>query len=359
MSQENAILFLFASAALVAGWLVWRFFRRRPDAVSPALTWRRWMAGNARIVLFMLALFLTGGEIYYRFFYDSTDAYMLSKISRRWLHRHYQINRSQFRDSIDYAWSIRPGLRRITFLGDSFSVGHGVPNVEDRFANRIRNRQPDWEIHVLAQNGLDTGDQLELVETGLPANYECDIMVLVYVLNDISDLEMGHGLLAAQRALRRWPLPPLLRGSYFLDTWYYRIWIALDPDLANYFRFVEDWYQGPRWNLQEARLRRLQAAVARLGGRLLVVTFPLLQSPVGEYPFKDIHAQLDGFWKSLGVPHLDLAPILLPHDPRRLVVNRFDAHPNERAHALAAAAIEEFIQIHLADQPVPATGADR
>jgi hypothetical protein len=37
---------------------------------------------------------------------------------------------------------------------------------------------------------------------------------------------------------------------------------------------------------------------------------------------------------------LDLWPVLKPHLGEGLTVNRFDAHPNERAHALAAEAIE-------------------
>jgi hypothetical protein len=40
------------------------------------------------------------------------------------------------------------------------------------------------------------------------------------------------------------------------------------------------------------------------------------------------------------VPVLDLRPVLESHAGEGLTVNRFDAHPNERAHALAAAAIE-------------------
>jgi len=57
-------------------------------------------------------------------------------------------------------------------------------------------------------------------------------------------------------------------------------------------------------------------------------------------------------WSLLGVPHLDLADTLLRHPSRQVVVNRFDAHPNEYAHALAADAIEEFIQSNMAN-PLP------
>jgi hypothetical protein len=52
-----------------------------------------------------------------------------------------------------------------------------------------------------------------------------------------------------------------------------------------------------------------------------------------------VHAKVVAFCKSEQVPVLDLDPVLTPHVDEGLTVNRFDAHPNERAHALAAEAI--------------------
>lgn len=347
MTIENTIVCIFAGSTLSAGLGIWWFFRREKQPSPRSLTFGRWALGNALIVTFMLGLFLTSGEIYYRFFHDSTDAYMLTKISRRWLHKHYQINGSEVRDSTEYLWKPAPGKRRITFLGDSFTVGHGVRNVENRFANRIRHRQPEWEIHVLAQNGWETGDELTLLETELRADYQVDTVVLVYVLNDISDLSIEYYRNAVRRVNQHWQLGPFWNESYFLNTWYYRLRIALDPDLGNYFHYVKEWYHGPLWEAQAARLRQLHNAVTRRGGRLMVVTFPFLQSAGKDYPFQEIHAQMDDLWSSLDVPHLDLSDTLFTFPARRLVVNRFDAHPNEFAHTLAADTIEVFIQQHL------------
>lgn len=347
MSIENVVLITFVGFALLFGYLVVIFFNRRKAIPARPLTWQNWAAGNALIFLFLISLFLTAGELYYRFVYDSTDAYMLSKVSKRWLHRHYQINLTDVRDSVEYAWRIRPGMRRVTFIGDSFTAGHGVKDVENRFANRIRARHPDWEVHVLAQDGWETSMELALVESVLRPDYECDIVVLVYVLNDISDLATDYWHAAIRRVTQHWQLGPFLNESYFLNTWYYRLRIVLDPDLRDYFHFIRGWYQGPLGNIQEQRLRELHDIVTRRGGRLLVVTFPFLQSTGANYPFREIHAQLNTLWTSMGVPQLDLADTLLDHPPKDLVVNRFDAHPNERAHALAADAIDDFIQSHM------------
>lgn len=352
MSMENAILIGFAASALVSGILLRRFFKRQNARPKRPLTWRSWAAGNALVLFFLASLVLAGGECYYRFFNDTTDAYMFTKVSRHWLHRHDRTNGTGVRDSIEYHWAMTPGKRRITFLGDSFTAGHGVRDVEARFANRIRQRQPGWEIHVLAINGWETGNELALLESELRDDYEFDTVVLVYMLNDISDLSPEYFLRAVRRIAPRGPLKPILNESYFLNAWYYRLRTAGDPDLGNYFRYVKALYQGPLWEIQADRLRRLNSAIARRGGRLLVITFPFLQSTGDAYPFRRIHAQMGELWSLLGVPHLDLADTLLRHPSRQVVVNRFDAHPNEYAHALAADAIEEFIQSNMAN-PLP------
>jgi hypothetical protein len=57
-----------------------------------------------------------------------------------------------------------------------------------------------------------------------------------------------------------------------------------------------------------------------------------------------------------GIPCLDLLPVLEPHASEKLTVNIFDAHPNERAHELAADAIADRLLGDLTDrQPSPAS----
>ncbi len=64
-----------------------------------------------------------------------------------------------------------------------------------------------------------------------------------------------------------------------------------------------------------------------------------------EYGYHPVHEALGSLWTSLGVPHLDLLGVY--GDGRfaasELLVNEYDAHPNERAHAVAAEAMEEFL----------------
>ena len=56
-----------------------------------------------------------------------------------------------------------------------------------------------------------------------------------------------------------------------------------------------------------------------------------------------MHEELDRFWRQLGVPHLDLLPVYAGIPGQELVVNPYDAHPNEYANRLAAKAVGKFL----------------
>ena len=72
---------------------------------------------------------------------------------------------------------------------------------------------------------------------------------------------------------------------------------------------------------------------------LRVVVFPFLHNLGSDYPFRTAHQQLVEFCENKNMRVLDLEPVLATRAASDLTVNRFDAHPNELAHELAAKAI--------------------
>ena len=70
-----------------------------------------------------------------------------------------------------------------------------------------------------------------------------------------------------------------------------------------------------------------------------VVIFPFLHNLGPSYPFRNAHHEIAKFCESKGIRVLDLEPVLSPSADKGLTVNRFDAHPNELAHKLAADAM--------------------
>ncbi len=300
---------------------------------------------NALLTIALAAGLFFLAETYYRFFVDTTDSFGLNKITQRWLKRHYHLNNLKARDNIDYQHQIAPGKRRISFVGDSFTAGHGVADVEDRFPNLIRANNPRWEIHVIAANGLETVDELQVISKLDGEGYQFDVLILVYVINDISYLVPETEAVYEKIYAFGDGLGYLGQNSYFLNTLHFRSFASRTPEISSYYDFVKNAYFSPIWERQAAALRHIVQSGRQKGRRVVVVTFPFLHDLSG-YAFTDVHQKLDAFWQSLQTPHLDLYPVFLQHAQENLVVNAFDAHPNERANQIAAEAIERFLKEH-------------
>jgi hypothetical protein len=311
--------------------------------------WLRVASGNLLLIGFLLSLCLTCGELYYRFVVDETDGYAIGMVSERWFERHYRFNNFRIRDDIDYVMSPAAGRRRLTFLGDSYTNGHGVSRVEDRFVNVLRRRHPEWEIHFFGADGMETGDLVQMLQLRLGEGYGIQDVVYVYCLNDISDLIPDW--LATARKIYDERLGFPIDSSYFLNTYYFRLKIHFDPALQGYFEMLVQAYANEHWLVQQRRLAMLRSTVERLGGRLVVVTFPFLEH-VQTPEFVAIRAQLAEYWRRAGVPHRDLSDLYADLDTAKLIVNRRDTHPNEYAHGLAADYLTEFLEQSL---PYPAT----
>lgn len=409
MSAEDAILAAFsalvvASAAGLAGFV--RHRRRR--GAGRRATLPQLVAANTLGVGLAAGLVLFGGEVYYRFVVDATDSFGLSKTHRRWMERHWRTNNVGVRDDLDYFDYVAPGkTRRLTFLGDSFTAGHGVADVERRFANLIRRERPDWEVHAIARNGNDTRHQLDTLasllripydggrdlrltldpsgrivvgvdaagrrilgrapssevvlreppegkvpgrlvhvadpEHRLYGGYEFDRVVWVYVLNDIVDIVPEWGRIL-DRVYRESQPGWLGRESYVFNTWHYRIFAARDPDVSRYYAFTADAYREDGPVWREQTERmRLVLALVTTGGGRLSVV---------TFPYLDRLGA--GYECRPAHALLDRfwreAGVphldLLPLFEQAggaLTVGARDPHPNERAHRIAADAILRFL----------------
>jgi hypothetical protein len=348
--DEDLVLGLYALLPILIGGTLALFAQRVRARKGPPGAFRL-VVGNVLVLLFLLALSALGGEIYYRFFCDTTDGLGYTKINQRWFERHWQLNPAEFRDDINYSLKPPPEQRRITFLGDSFTAGHGIKEVGDRFANRIRKAHPEWEIHVLAQPGFDTGDELKQLEESLGQYYQLDQVVLVYCLNDVVDMFPEWAQAVFRMKTRAAQSGWLIQNSYLVNTLYYRFFAPRDAGVKRYFDFIAEGYRGAHWEQQQQRLKALRDQVQSHDGRLLVVTFPLFQGLGPPYAYQSLHDQLNQCWRTLGVPHLDLLSLYRDVPQNKLIVNRNDPHPNEYAQALAAEAIGKFIKEQLAAAP--------
>lgn len=345
--EENILLSIFVLMPLLIAFSAYNFFKKIVPRFKK-YKFPKLVIGNLLCFLLLCSLIILGAEVYYRFIYDTTDSFGLTKVAKKWHMRHYKYNNYNVRDSVDYNPKLS-GKRRITFFGDSFTAGHGINNVENRFANKIRKLRPEFEIHVMAGNGWDTAKQLgtmvELAQNG----YEFDNVVLVYVLNDISDLVPEWSKILD----RIYSIKPafLFEYSYFFNILYFRSYSKIDPDVANYYGFVNDAYNSEIWDRQKQLLTSIKDGMDARGIKFSVIIFPFMHDIGEDYKYEEVHEKIDNFWKSLNVPYLDLLTVYKSYSSKQLVVNKNDAHPNKFAHSLASKAIDKFLHQSLVASP--------
>ena len=252
------------------------------------------------------------------------------------------------------------GAHRILFLGDSFTFAGGVL-LDDGYPKRVerrleRFRKEKWESVILALPGLNTSEELRMLENeGLV--FEPDVLVLGYVLNDAESADW-----AEHRREREWQerarmAPPWWSASALFGLIGRRIRATRDAQnrIRNYRAlFTED---SPGFVESQRALKRMGDLAARRNLPWIVAVFPLLGNPLDDtYPFFAETRKVMAAARNAGAVPLDLFPRFRGLDWTHLVANGpDDEHPNEIGHRIAAQAIAEEIDRLFPTEPVPAS----
>ena len=183
--SDGYLLGLGAWLVLLGAVLVGCLRLRRRWRGSPARV--RWI--HATLSLWMLLAGLTSVELYFALCYDQSDSFNMTNLSRRWFDRHID-PRQPFRDVQPFPQSAPEGTKRIVFLGDSFTFGHGVANPADRFSDRIaaalEQTQPGrYSVNNRAKAGNGAPEVVKLLRHDLENGFEIQTAVYTLCLNDI------------------------------------------------------------------------------------------------------------------------------------------------------------------------------
>lgn len=361
---------------------MWQLFLQLSDGYLLAMTFwlvmlalvpvvlvrlRRQWAGDKRrlkIVYAGLSVWLCLGmltipELGFALFYDTTDSFDMTNVSRRWFKVHVNpdvrnlefSNETgiQYRSKSDAVLNPSDGRRHVCFLGDSFTFGHGVANVTDRFSDRISkqlNGEGDRSVEVsnLAWPGTDLLWAEAILMHSFSSGGRIDDAVYVLCLNDI---EAFHDPTMSRSSSLSHFEPPgfLFRDSYFFNWLYFRSQLLLQPQTRSYYSFVEEYYEGEPWLRFREALSRTSTLCREHDCTFRVAIFPFLTNLGPEYPLREIHHQIQAACEGLVIDSFDLDPALSKHADERLTVNPFDAHPNERAHEIAANALSEWLSV--------------
>jgi lysophospholipase L1-like esterase len=274
----------------------------------------------------------------------------------------------------EYTGRKPPGTLRIAFFGDSFTFGQGV-ELEDVFTERLESRlgralgEGRVEVWNFGTAGHNTFQEL-LYYANYGRRFHPDWVVLVWVPFDherngyrYADFERFDATGEPPQEPARHPgervggseLPRLYR-EYLQPLYVVRFFGRRAKQLVGRFGFNLNRMEERELRVADSEGHRLQFASLRKFKRLtradgvafLLVIFPGLQGLDSDYYQDLLYAPLEKFCAENGIEVLNLFPSFRGRDPSELHVSIVDAHPNIKAHALAADALYEALYPRLA-----------
>lgn len=306
-------------------------------------------------VLFLL-------ELGFAAFFETTDAFNATNVSARWFERHVEPyrNRDGFRDRRNLTTRRKDdGKTRIAMIGDSFTIAQGVNNIEDRFSDlcevTINGRQKPDEKPVEVLNLGEFGWEVSVIESMIRVliekNYGPDIVVYVYMLNDIEGYDPRTEEVI--KTIQQHQPKSFLWSSTYFFNWMHFLWRQKQAQrTVDYFPHLADSYREPPWRGVQLSLDSIREHCKAGGAEFRMVFFPFLHNLGPNYEFLHAHKSLAEYCEKHDVRYLDLEPILSEHRHQNLTVNRYDNHPNECCHKIVADAISNQL---LNDLPLTRT----
>ena len=336
---DYVIWWLLYFSLLIHTWCFFRFF---PSTRRTA----KLIGGNVFIFFCLLGAAALAGETYLRFVAVRTDAFGMSLPARRWFALHTQLNSLGCRDK---EWEQRKPreIRRIAFIGDSFTYGWGIEDPADRFPDLLQVRfdsksKGAVEVMNVAKPGWGTGDEIQPV-IDMVESYGVDEVVLCHVPNDIEKLlPISEDFNPIRPPSPQWID---IDSSPLLDYLYRRIYLPRVPTVRGYHDWLAEGYADPTiWGEHRRRLERMAQFCRERGVVFRVALLPFLRTQGTKFDQQKIHDQLRQQFEGDQVPVIDLLDVIRNRDAADLVVNSVDPHPNEVAHRLFADRLWKFWQ---------------
>lgn len=333
--------------------LVWLLRRRRAARKKSGTSknsLRSRMLGFGFGLWFLFAS-LTAAELIFALFVDHSEAFNASMIAKRWFQVHFdsQRNNDGFRERRILATPLPEGVNRILFLGDSFTAGHGVNNIDDRFTERLEvllnsGKKPEYQVYNMGEPGFEISMIRAMESAVLEKDYPVQTLIYCYMMNDIEGYDPKTNAAIEEIGNRRQTGSWLVSHSYFIN-WMYHRWVQYSAGSSvDYFPHLVESYNSPPWDAVKNELDNMAAMSKEKGVEFRLVIFPFMHNLGPDYPFQKAHEKLVAWAHNKNVPVLDMMPIFSTHASEKLTVNAFDNHPNERAHQIIAEEIFKWLR---------------
>ncbi|MFK7896224.1 MAG: hypothetical protein AB8G23_10330 [Myxococcota bacterium] len=251
-----------------------------------------------------------------------------------------------------------PGaVRRIAIVGDSFTVGHGLPNhlsyprrLEALLREReARSKGPEVEVLNLGQGDTDLRQVMRVAGFSLK-QLDPDILIYGYFLNDpLRTLEADSETILHDMLDAGWTRIEQSRATTRIgqaERGFSRVFDLMEVALAdrNVTNSTVDWYQRlhepEAWRPTRDQIKRLADAARRSEVRFIVLLLPLPFQISEGYPFAKAHLAMADALRDVGVETVDALPALQGFSDEALRLHPRDRHPSplyaERVSGLLA-----------------------
>lgn len=288
---------------------------------------------------FVIILIYSGFEAYFRYRYDESDGLGFLQVDKRWHKRHDVLNSYYYRDR-NFEENKKEGVMRVGVIGDSITEGSGIRNPKDRFSDILEQKLKDAgknvEVYNLGKSGLDTVQEARAYQD--VKHLKFDILVWEYFINDVQPENSTGTPIIIKNSLRGKLVTFLSEKSFFFDYIYWRFsskYSQTIQELRN--ADIAQYHNEPVLQAHEKRISDFIESLKADNTKIVVIFFPSLYLLNPNYLAKEEYYMMVDYFKEKGVDAtVDLLPELMDKNPKTLMASRFDTHPNEIVHALAA-----------------------
>lgn len=286
-------------------------------------------------------------EGYFRYIYDESDGLGFLQVNKRWSQRHVIYN-SDFKRDRNFNGEKTEGVIRIGALGDSITFGQGVAKVDDRFTNLLEKKLNKGgikaEVYNLGVPGLDTHEEIEIYKGLSHLNF--DILVWQYYLNDIQPEDKSEpARIISQNAYPNRLIQLASQETTFFDFLYWRLSSKYSSTFKQLGNHYLDMYGNK--NTLDNHKEELSAFIRELKDQnktITVIIFPFIELLGPNYPAHGAHQEMKTFFESQDIEVIDLLDDLQNRNWKDLVASKFDTHPNEIVHNIAATKLYEKLR---------------
>ena len=290
------------------------------------------------LMIFSTLIFIVIIEMIF-FFIPKSHFFGNTLASKNW-HNYYKdpINTYGFHDN-----EPKNKKNTILFVGDSFTHGHGIKNISDRFSNKIHEFNKSLNCINIGENGLDSKQEFStMVDFISKSKIKPNTIVLQYFGNDIEGI--------AYTKIKKKSKEPysnlsklsklLVNGSYLIN---YLFWLYPHEDYKPYLVYLKKAFSNH--NILKEHFDDLNNFVLyskENNVKLKVVIFPfLVDSKLSDEIYEE---KIKSFFSSKNIETISVRELIQNIDKNDLIINKNDGHASVLVNELIAKKLSKTLK---------------